>query len=155
MFTHHDLVQIASKWAERVLKFPIVASELRCGGSREIPDVIAFRADSSLIIECKTSINDFRKDFVKPERNGQRVGVGNYRIYCAPIGVIPIDKVPQSWGLIEVGNKGKVQLTRFKQGNLYHSNKSLEEYRNSDCFFHQSDLEIERAFLYSILRRSK
>ncbi|WEH90846.1 MmcB family DNA repair protein (plasmid) [Acinetobacter soli] len=151
--SHHDLVAIASKWVNKKLNFPVVATELKCIGSREIPDVLAFRAQTSLIIECKTSLADFRKDFTKPERNGSQLGVGNYRLYCAPAGLIPIDRIPDSWGLMEVDHKGKIDLVKFKQGNIYHNNDSPEHYKLNDSFFHDSDIKKERAFLYSILIR--
>lgn len=153
MYTHNDLIEIAAKWVKKSLKFPVVESELKCIGSREIPDVLAFRANSSLIVECKTSLSDFRKDFKKPERSGEILGIGNYRLYCAPQGLIPIDKIPVSWGFIEVNFKGQVSLVRFKDGNIYSSNESPEFLRNKDPFFHLSDIQKERAFLYSILIR--
>ncbi|HFF8253867.1 TPA: MmcB family DNA repair protein [Acinetobacter baumannii] len=150
---HHELVGIASDWVKKKLNFPVVATELKCIGSREIPDVLAFRAQTSLIIECKTSLADFRNDFSKPERNGTCQGVGNYRLYCAPAGLIPIDRIPDSWGLIEVNHKGKVELVKFKQGNIYHNNESPEHYKLNDPFYHDSDMNRERSFLYSILIR--
>jgi hypothetical protein len=153
VFSHKELVILSSNWVNRVLKFPIVCSELKCNGSREIPDVLAFRSNSSLIIECKTSLSDFRKDFSKPERNGSRIGVGNYRLYCAPVGLITIDRIPESWGLLEIDHKGKVALVKFKQGNIYHNNDSPEHYKLNDSFYHDSDIKKERAFLYSILIR--
>ncbi|ENW02987.1 hypothetical protein [Acinetobacter beijerinckii] len=151
--SHDDLVVIASKWVKNRLNFPVVATELKCIGSREIPDVLAFRAQTSLIIECKTSLSDFRKDFAKPERNGSQVGVGNYRLYCAPAGLISIDRIPESWGLLEVDHEGKVALVKFKQGNIYHNNESPDHYKLNDSFYHDSDMKKERAFLYSILIR--
>lgn len=153
MLSHSELVQIAAKWVKNYLKFPIIETELKCIGSREIPDILAFRSNTSLIVECKTSLADFRKDFKKPERNGQIMGVGNYRIYCAPKGMIDINKVPDSWGLIEVSSKGKVTIERFRTGNIYSSNNSQDIYKQSDPFFHLSDIEKERSFLYSILIR--
>ena len=71
MFTHNELVLIAAKWVKKSLKFPIVTTELKTTGSREIPDVLAFRSNTSLIIECKTSLIDFKRDFKKPERINQ------------------------------------------------------------------------------------
>lgn len=153
MYSHHDLVKISAKWVKNVLKFPVVVTELKCNGSREIPDVLAFRAHSSLIVECKTSMSDFRKDFKKPERVGEKLGIGNYRLYCAPKGLINIENIPQSWGFLEVDLKGKVSLEKFKHGNLYSSNNSPRFITDKDDFFHFSDIEKERAFLYSILIR--
>jgi hypothetical protein len=54
-WTHSELVEIGYNFVLKQLKFPIAAKELKCIGSREQPDVIAFRSNCSLMIECKTS----------------------------------------------------------------------------------------------------
>lgn len=146
---------MAAKWVKNYLKFPVVSSELKTNGSREIPDVLAFRSNTSLIIECKTSKADFRKDFSKPERCGMLTGVGNYRLYCTPEGLLKIEQIPESWGLIEVTPNGKIKLIRFKEGNIYHGNHSPDNYRLTDPYFHISDIDKERSFMYSILTRMK
>ena len=153
MFTHNELVLIAAKWVKKSLKFPIVTTELKTTGSREIPDVLAFRSNTSLIIECKTSLIDFKRDFKKPERINQDKGVGNYRLYLAPEGLIPINLIPKSWGFLEVSSRGTINTVLFKQGNIYHNNSSPELYKIEDPFFHLSDIDKERSFLYSLLTR--
>ena len=56
MFTHNELVLIAAKWVKKNLKFPIVTTELKTTGSREIPDVLAFRSNTSQAAKHTNSI---------------------------------------------------------------------------------------------------
>jgi hypothetical protein len=93
MFTHNELVLIAAKWVKKSLKFPIVTTELKTTGSREIPDVLAFRSNTSLIIECKTSLIDF-KETLKNLKELTKIKVLHYRLYLAPEGLIPINPNP-------------------------------------------------------------
>lgn len=152
-YSHSDLVEIGAKWVKKVKRFPIVAKEMKCSGSREQPDVIAFTSNSSLMIECKTSISDFKADFKKPERIGVLNAIGNYRLYLAPKGLIGVDLIPEKWGLLEVDEAGVVEEVKFKIGNIYFGNSSRPIDQADDIFFHLSDMNKERSFLYSILRR--
>jgi len=144
-FTHHEVVTIGEKWLKQVIKCPVIAKEVKCSGSREIPDVIGFRADTSFLIECKASRSDFLSDFKKQERQGLCSSLGNYRLYLAPQGVIDHTRVPESWGILEINTKGKV--------NIYCGSSSPERYKQEDPFFHESDIHKERSMLYSLLRR--
>ena len=62
---------------------------------------------------------DFYRDKHKMTRghDGQEndVCMGNYRIYCAPKGLLIQDNIPDSWGLLEVYPSGYAKLST----NLY------------------------------------
>lgn len=152
-FTHTEVVSIGVKWLKQVIRCPVIAQEVKCLGSREIPDVIGFRADTSFMIECKANRSDFLSDFKKPERIGLCSSLGNYRLYLAPQGVIDHTKVPDSWGILEINSKGKVEIVRFMSGNIYCSNQSSDYHKQEDPYFHESDIYKERSMLYSLLRR--
>lgn len=152
-YSHSDVVEIGAKWLKQKIKCPVIAKEIKCTGSREIPDVIGFRSDTSFLIECKASRNDFLSDFKKPERQGLRSALGNYRLYLAPKGVIDHLKVPTSWGILEINEKGRVEITRFMTGNIYTGNRSPINYKKEDPYFHESDIHKERSLLFSLLRR--
>lgn len=151
--SHDQLVRIGYEFLKKRLKFPIVAMEQKCSGSREIPDVMGFRADASILIECKTSRSDFLADKNKPERRGEIEGYGNYRLYLAPKGILKLTDLPVGWGLLEVNEKNKVEITHFKQGNIYCTNTTPEHL--VDDFFHTSCSKKERSMLYSILISKK
>lgn len=146
---HEHLCDRGAQWCKKQ-GFPIIATGLKANSSREQPDVIAFRADCSLIIEAKASRNDFFKDREKPERKGE--GLGLYRFYIVPSGLVQVDEVPDSWGLLEVTGK-KILETKRPKGNLWLSQNSkacLEWSR----FQNPVDQQAERAMLFTIARRA-
>ena len=97
--------------------------------NREIPDAIGWlRSGVSILIECKASRGDFLSDADKPSRrvgkgggkSGALVrpepsapepkikppikteGLGSYRFYLAPLGLLHPDELPEGWGLLEL-----------------------------------------------------
>lgn len=98
--THDDLVKIAKKWLIKARSCSVVLTETQAQ-SGEIPDCIGWRGQMSILIECKTSLADFRRDLKKWFRNSGP-GIGQHRYFMAPKGVIPEDEVPVGWGLLEV-----------------------------------------------------
>lgn len=99
--THDDLVESARRWLCK--EHCIVITEMSDGVS-EKPDAIGWRAGSeTTLIECKTSRQDFLSDKKKPSR--QSLGMGDFRYYLAPKGLISIDELPGRWGLLEYKNK--------------------------------------------------
>jgi hypothetical protein len=93
--------------------------------NKEIPDAIGWlRSGISLLIECKASRGDFLSDAVKPSRRSGKAGVsggpepsnaeppikpprkteglGAYRFYLAPSGLLHPDELPEGWGLLEL-----------------------------------------------------
>jgi len=148
--THGQLCQRAARWLKTAaviadesygrgfarVKCSVVLSELVCT-AREIPDAIgwAHGGSTSILVECKTSRADFRADQKKWFRKRPHIGMGRYRYYLAPAGVIPLDDVPELWGLLDYREDGSVQVVR-----LAHQHR----HRNKDH---------EMAMLWSALRR--
>jgi len=117
-FTHKNLTEIAIRWLKRSLSqngpgCHIAISECRSGWSDEIPDAIGFRAsghnDGSIIVEVKVSRSDYLSDAKKPHRNGTVIGLGNWRYYLCPEGIIKPEEVPSSWGLLYVNSRGQIK----------------------------------------------
>jgi len=77
----------------------------------EIPDIIAFSSKTSILIECKTSLSDFRADRKKPFRS-VNTAIGGQRWYLAPQGIIPLKSLPLHWGLLEVTPKRKIIVSQ-------------------------------------------
>lgn len=109
-YTHNDLVNLANKWLKRRKKCGVTMVEWY-GGPGEIPDAIGFRYTTSILIEVKVSYNDFKKDFDKHFRKRMGYGMGEFRYYMCPKGIIPIDEVPKNWGLLEVKND-RIYITK-------------------------------------------
>jgi hypothetical protein len=110
--THAKLVELGREWLIRPYcttapyghyGCSVVLSELSAAtyGS-EIPDVLGFCPRKSILIECKASLADFRADQKKPFRIAGEKALGLIRWYLAPKGLIPVEEVPEKWGLLEV-----------------------------------------------------
>lgn len=110
--THAMLVQIAYKWVLRN-GCGVAFREFRtlaCNG--EFPDVIGFSSGGhSVLIECKVSRADFQADKKKTFRSTPELGMGCYRFFCCPKGLLQEEDIPAGWGLIEVDVKGKPRAT--------------------------------------------
>jgi hypothetical protein len=103
--THKQLCTRISLWLKNVRRYTVVATELSTAAS-ETPDVIGWHGTAeSMLIECKVSRADFLSDKDKFFRRQEEYGMGNYRFYAAPEGMINHDELPDGWGLLEVHGK--------------------------------------------------
>ncbi|HEJ7889832.1 TPA: adenylosuccinate synthase [Serratia liquefaciens] len=116
--THNELNVIAVKW----LKRPESGNGPGCqvamtevgglyGGERA--DAFGYRwgwDGGSIVVESKVSRSDFLADRAKPHRNGTKPGMGTYRYYICPEGLIDINDLPYGWGLLWVNKRGHVKL---------------------------------------------
>jgi len=117
IFCHAELCMIALKWLKRANSAGghgchIALSECRSGWDGEIPDAIGFRAaglhDGSVVVEVKTSRADFIADRKKPHRQ-RGEGMGNWRYFMCPEGVIQANELPDGWGLLWVNSRRHVK----------------------------------------------
>ena len=126
-FTHNDLIDIGRKWLLKSYcngskeyghsPCSIILNELNANTRfGEQPDILGFNSNCrsrSILIECKISKSDFYADQKKPFRHpALNEGIGSQRWYLAPEGIIPIEKLPEKWGLLEVSNIGKVKVIK-------------------------------------------
>lgn len=147
---HGSLVAMGARWLKRN-GFPVVATELKCIGSREQPDVIGFRSSCSAVIEVKVSRSDFFSDKKKPER--VEGGLGIYRFYLCPVGLVQPDELPEGWGLLEA-NSRTVKAVLAPEGNYWPGIDAPSELLGFwAAFQHTPDAGAERAALFSIARR--
>lgn len=106
--THAELVELAVAWLRRTHR--VVFSELGSVGS-EIPDAIGFKGGFSTLAECKTTRSDFCADGKKFWRRCPHLGMGVWRWFLCPAGVIQVEDLPERWGLIWVRN-GRLRIQR-------------------------------------------
>lgn len=144
---HKQLVTLGEKWLKRQ-GFAVVASELVTGGTREQADVIGFPSSCSAVIEAKASRSDFLADARKPHRLAG--GLGVYRFYLCPPGVIEVADLPARWGLLYAVGRSVRDVVR-PLGNGWPSFGTT--YGAWPDFQHEADVEAERGVLYSIARR--
>ena len=147
-FTHKDLVTIATRWAER--RHSVAIPEPNFCFTQEIPDVIGFNSHFSTVIEVKTSRSDFFNDRKKPFRRehwAEHKAMGNYRIYCVPVGLVDKSEIPDGWGMLLVDAQGKARLAQ----NVY-----LPKHRKT--YWHDigsGGAQAERSILFTIAYRAQ
>lgn len=96
--THDDLISVAAKWLRR--KHALVITEL-ASYAFEIPDALGINtAGVSTLVECKASRADFLADAKKVFRREPERGIGTYRYYLCPDGMIGVAEIPEKWGLL-------------------------------------------------------
>lgn len=94
---HQKLVTAGRAWLER--RCHVVISEM--ASQSEEPDVIGWRREGSLLLECKASRADYWADEDKLARVVPTVAMGRLRYYLTPKGLITPDEVYPGWGLLE------------------------------------------------------
>jgi len=141
--SHAILVQIAYKW---ILKngCGVAFREFRsyaCNG--EFPDVIGFSSGGhSTLIECKATRSDFLADRKKTFRTTPELGMGSYRFFCCPKGLIKESELPDGWGLIEINEQGIARA-------VVHPWRHWQERENRN----EKNWKAEHGLMYSALRR--
>jgi hypothetical protein len=144
---HKQLVTLGEKWLKRQ-GFSVVASELVTGRTKEQADVIGFRSNCSAMIEAKASRSDFLADARKPHRMSG--GLGVYRFYLCPPGVIDVADLPERWGLLYADGRGVRDVLR-PTGNRWPACGAMQG--DWHKFQHDADRDAERDVLFSIARR--
>lgn len=141
--THEEIVKAGCRWIKRHhqnIKTPncsLVLSELvTANPTGEIPDIIGFGSNKSVLIEVKTNRPDFLRDKKKVFRAFPEMGLGEYRLYLSPPNIIQLEDIPHNWGLLWIGYDKKIHLVRHPIPQV-------------------SNLISERAILLSHIRRKK
>lgn len=98
---HSELIVLCSRWALKH-KYAVAAiTECQVKCTSEVPDILAFKANGqSVLLEIKVDRADFKADAKKPFRKNQDKGLGLYRYYVVPEGLIKPEELPEGWGLL-------------------------------------------------------
>lgn len=158
--THHKaLCELAVKWLKRARSAggpgcAVALTECKTGWSGEIPDAIGFRftghepTDGSVLVEVKVSRADFLADAKKPHRVSG--GIGSWRYYMAPVGLIDPCELPQGWGLLQVNSRGHIKALA---GHAVYFRGRYDEYKRQACLWRwqQVDLLREQYLLVRVL----
>ncbi|UXF74641.1 hypothetical protein K7574_21340 (plasmid) [Stenotrophomonas maltophilia] len=110
-----------------------------------------------MLIEVKVSRADFLADARKEHRINPAQGVGKWRYFMCPEGLIDVDEMPERWGLLWVTNKGTVKAvagaaaalrfyTRVPGDDAYAT--ALDRYA-----FPERNVEVELAMLARLVAR--
>ena len=97
-----------------------IVCELERAG--ECPDVFGFGGSSTQLLEIKVSRSDFLSDKNKLWRKCPEQGLGKYRSYLCPEGIINEKDLPLNWGLLWIVNGGKtiVEMVKAKEQECDH-----------------------------------
>jgi hypothetical protein len=79
-------------------------------GSGEIPDAVGWWGIASYLVECKASLEDFKADAKKSRSRAPWLGVGMYRYYLVPEGLIDRQQIPHDWGLLYAIRRSSVRV---------------------------------------------
>lgn len=154
---HRRLCDLAVRWLRRPFSAlghgcNFAVSECQSGwGSGEVPDAIGYRAvghrDGTVVVEVKVSRSDFLADRAKPHR---RVGgMGNWRYFMTPTGLLNAAELPPRWGLIEANERGHLRLVAGAAALFNDYTRRAEE---AD-WRHESDTHAELALLIRLMAR--
>lgn len=144
--THDNLVKIAEKWLLKTKGCGFAFAEL-CAftNNGETPDAVGWRSRITILVECKTNRSDFHADKNKKFRKQPHKGMGSFRFYMCPEGVIQPEDLPDKWGLVWVNKKGKARQVVGPKGNTWK--------KTPDFYFSKKCEQSETAMMYSALRR--
>ncbi len=103
--SHGKLVAHAKEWLLSAKGCNPVFVERGSAKSSEMPDAIGWNSQSSILVECKASVSDFRADKMKPFRIDSDKGMGRQRFFLFGRSVylsISKDEIPDGWGVVVV-----------------------------------------------------
>lgn len=103
--------------------------------------------DGTVLVECKVTRSDFLADKAKPHRHVG--GIGNWRYYMAPEGLISPEELPEKWGLVEVNARGHLKT---RVGAYTDSNYELQRQRLA-AMRHESETAREFFLLVRMFDR--
>ena len=116
---HSELVEVAAKWVklneqtDPTLIEPQKRFKMK---GTEIPDVIGWRDPGwVVVVEVKTSLNDFGRDKHKRRAERPDLGMGSRRYYLVPEFLIEPYQTPPGWGLLYVNDQGEVREVQEPQ----------------------------------------
>lgn len=147
--SHAELVARAGHWLRQTCGCGVVFTEM-VTIQNECPDAIGWRnsGGESFVVECKTSRADFHADKNKSFRRDPALGMGRWRYFMCPPGVIRVDDLPPRWGLIYCHPK-VIELVHGRHPRKYDPEASTAFLHNE---FNQGG---ELRMFYSALSRLK
>lgn len=113
--THKAAVRRIANWLKNSRQCHIVITELSTA-CHETPDAIAFYGGGgSILVECKISRSDFLADRTKSFRQNAEAGMGDFRYFATPPGIIKPDDELGEWGLLEIHPHHVKEVRESKQ----------------------------------------
>lgn len=140
---HKELCLSAARWLGKQGCGVVFDERLRAYCiTGERPDVIGWRDGLSILIEVKTSRNDFHSDKKKAFRIDAAQGMGDWRFYLCPPGIISVSDLPSGWGLLYAHDKTISKIHGVPLNTEWWKKKPFE-----------GNKRAETQLMYSALRR--
>lgn len=89
----------------------------------------------TILLEAKTSRSDFLVDRKKPHRMKPETGVGKWRYFICPTGLIQVNELPEKWGLVYVNGRGHCEVVAGALAVPFKRDENIQyrtKYRNGD-----------------------
>ena len=129
---HKELVNLAMNYLLSAKQCNPVFTERGSARISEMPDAIGWNSEC-IIIECKVSIDDLKKDIKKSFRKDKEKGLGNRRFYLLPVFLYEhyvknkeADYIPKGWGILVVVDNKQIRQIRLKGSSKFKSNIKAE-----------------------------
>lgn len=156
--THKFLQEIAVSWLKRQQSArgpgcQIALQEVGGLYGGERADAWGYRwgwGGGSIVVEVKVSRSDFLADAKKPHRSGEVLGMGTWRYYMCPEGIITLNDLPHGWGLLWVNARGHVKLMA---GHVCCLVKHYWDHPLIWCWSHEVNEQLERDMMAHLLSR--
>jgi len=154
---HKSLTALAVKWLKRPNSQGghgciVSASELRSGYDGEIPDAIGFRINGNTVISVVVEAKATRADFLADKHKKHRLsGMGRYRYYICPTGLIRVDELPEKWGLIYANARGHLKVVAGPASKINDGYDKFNEALRAGMF--DPDCDREQWLLVRLLSR--
>ena len=162
--THDEIADFAAMHI-RKKGYPASFSNMTSVNQREQPDVLGISIGGvSFLGEVKVSRSDFLADKKKPFRIDG--GIGDFRAYITPKGLLKPEEIPYGWSLWEVHGKTKPvmkiikgeKLVKEQQGAFSgtvrtYPNMTSEEYNHFQKRWDEKSYRKELMWLIQIVRR--
>ena len=132
---HDQLVGIADRWLKRQNCGVTFRDPFRAATKYgEVPDAIGFRHSVSILVECKATRSDFLADKKKAFRVDPAKGMGDWRFFLCPGGLIAPDGLPAGWGLLYVTRARVEAAYGMPAGNVnWHSQAPFQGNKECEC----------------------
>jgi len=113
--THRELCKVGAKYLRShgivpFIRCSYVVCELEMVG--ECPDAWGVGSGITQLIEVKVSRSDFLADKKKFHRIYSGYGLGEYRSYLCPVGLISESELPPFWGLMYSDEKFNITVIK-------------------------------------------
>lgn len=111
--THDEIAEVGARKLKQ-MGYIAVFANINSAAAGERPDALGVKScGETFLLESKVSRADFFNDLKKPWRKDSK-GIGDFRAYITPKGLLKPEEIPYGWMLWEVHGKTKPVIKVIK-----------------------------------------